>query len=819
MSYKHAVSFAIVRNSILFILFLSWSNFVIAKPLIKEGNIKGQVIDQLSKATIEFANIVLYSATDNQMLTASVTKSDGTFSINAKNKGSYFLQISFIGFEKKHTKKFSLSKTNDQVDLGIIELVADNQEILNVDVIGQKRAMQLKLDKQVIDPSTIASAAGGSAIDVLERTPSVSVDVEGNVKLRGSGSFQVLIDGRPTLLNSQMALEQMPVSQIENIEIITNPSARYNAEGDAGIINIRTKKNLQKGITGLLHLNGSTVNSYGINLLVGFQQEKIFWRIGGGQYGTNRVGDFYQLKETTVTDTLYHAESEGERIGINYNTSAKVGLTLKGEQGSYDFDLEGGHRGFGYDGNLLFNETRSVKGTLFSENAYTSHDMKDLWEDFVTGSFAFNRWFDQKEHNLTGSLFGTYGKSLEYFENDLMDGIHQVDGQKSWEEEFRVTIQAKIDYERPINHDDGVFEAGYELFYYVEDGDYGMKDFLPTTNEFIWQEQYYSIYRFERPIQSVYTILNNKSKNLSYQIGLRGEYTHRVLDTSTEGFTHNQNRFELFPSAHLGYTLKEEQQIKGSYSRRTVRPRLHFLEPYVTFADSYTARTGNPYVRPEYVNSFELGYQKYIGKENNLVSLSLFHRLKKDKIERIRTIYAPNVTLDSISNVGNDFSTGVELMGNFSLFKWWSLDASANLFHYRIDSDYKLPGIDEQSMNWEARFSNYFKFKTGTRLQFDGNYVGPSVSTQGTRKAFFYTNLSAKHQFFNKSLTATLAARDVFSTARFENSQVGDGLYSLTKVNPRSPLIMLSLAYRINDIKNLKREGAKSDDLFEGAGY
>jgi hypothetical protein len=190
--------------------------------------------------------------------------------------------------------------------------------------------------------------------------------------------------------------------------------------------------------------------------------------------------------------------------------------------------------------------------------------------------------------------------------------------------------------------------------------------------------------------------------------------------------------------------------------------------------------------------------------------------MKKDKIERIRTVYEPNVTLDSISNVGNDYSLGAEFLSVINVSDWWLLNVTANLFHYRIESDYKLVGIDDESLNWQVRFSNSFELGKNTRVQFDGNYVGPSASTQGTREAFFYTNLSLRQQFFKKKLMATVSARDVMGTAQFESSQTGSGLYSYTRVKPVSPLVTLTLSYRINSKHKNKKEGT-SDNLFEGA--
>jgi outer membrane receptor protein involved in Fe transport len=480
--------------------------------------------------------------------------------------------------------------------------------------------------------------------------------------------------------------------------------------------------------------------------------------------------------------------------------------------------LEAGDRGSGYLGDLDYVESQTTDDMMFESHDFNSYDYKDLNEDFITANLGFNHAFDDQGHLLSGSLFSTYGYSMEYFENDLTEDNIQHDGQRSWEEEFRLTVQGKVDYVRPFKNRKGKFEAGYQYFQYIEDGDYGMNDYNHETQDFYFRDDYYSEYRFFRGIQALYGIVGNKHGNLAYQVGLRAEHTHRVLESSEAWAEHVEDRVELFPSGHVNYSFKKSNTISTSYSRRTVRPRLHFLEPYVTFADAYTARTGNPHVRPEYVNSFELGYQKDIGE--NFFSLETYYRIKTDKIERVRTVYEPNVTLDSISNVGSDYSFGVEFMGLVQIQPWWTMNLTGNLFRYRIESEYKVPGVDDESLNWRTRLSNSFTLGKSSRIQLDGNYVGPSVSTQGVRDAFYYVNLSIQQQLFDRKLSAVLGISDIFATAQYHSVQTGAGLESITSVSPKSPLFVLTVNYRFNRLTQDKKQGAAgTGDLFEGSGH
>lgn len=804
---------------ILFLIF-SINVFAFDPELYNAKNhiVTGVVLDAQSKQPIEYASVALYSQVDDQLIAGGITDPDGKYIIENIDEGDFYLQIKFIGFKELTTETFKIDPAQRKYDAADILLQQESSELENIDIVGKKMPVSYKVDKRIVDASANIAAQGGSAVNILERVPSIAVDVDGNVTLRGSSSFMILIDGRPSLLSPSMALEQIPATEVDNIEIITNPSARYDAQGDAGIINVIMKKEAGQGLTGVVSLNTSTVGTYGINALLNHKKKNVTWRFGGTHFKNYRVGDFRQSKETVKNDTSYISSSEGQRTGRNYNSSLKFGLTFESPRTTYTIDLEGGDRGSGYNADLQYLENHYTNGNEFFEDRFDSHDYKDLNEDFFTGNVGFFHWFDEKDHHLSGSFFGTYGYSMEYFENDKIDGEGiQQDGQRSWEEEFRVTLQGKLDYIRPINEKKGKIELGYQFYSYVEDGDYGMKDYDPEQEDFIWRQEYYSIYRFERWINSLYGIISNQHGKFGYQAGIRTEHTHRVLESSEEWASHVQDRLELFPSVHTSYAFSEENQVRASYSRRTVRPALHYMEPYVTFADSYTARTGNPVVRPEYVQSFEIGYQKNLGE--NMITFDVFHRYKTDKIERIRTVYAPNITLDSISNVGDDFSTGAELSGVFTLYPWWDLNASASLFHYRIESDYKTPGIDDESLNWEARFSNSFTISENARIQFDGNYVGPSVSTQGIREAYFYTNLSWKQHLLQKRMTLTVTARDFLSTAKFESTQTGTGLYSVTSVTPKTPLFIFSLSYRLNNLKWSKKIENKTDNLFEGSGH
>jgi outer membrane receptor protein involved in Fe transport len=404
---------------------------------------------------------------------------------------------------------------------------------------------------------------------------------------------------------------------------------------------------------------------------------------------------------------------------------------------------------------------------------------------------------------------------MEFFFTDLFhpDGS-RAQGHRAWEAEYRFTAQGNIDYVRPFRSGEGKFESGYYFFTYTEDGDYTIDFFNPAVNDFERRDDMYNRFLFRRDIHALYAILSDRWNKLSYQAGLRGEFSHRKLGNSEAWARHVRDRFDFFPSAHLSYTLNRNGRLHASYSRRITHPQLFYMEPYIVYVDYYTAQRGNPMILPEYTNSMEIGYSKGFG--DNSVSAALFHRMRQDKIERVRVPFHTGVTLDSMANVGNDYSSGAELAAVLQPGKRWNLDASGSWYYYYIKNEYKMDGKDEKSWNWQLSLNNSFDAGKNTRLRLEAYYVGPSVSTQGRIKEFFYCNFSARQQMLNRKLTATLHIRDVFKTAKYVNTQEGTNLDSRTEIHPRSPLFTLTLAYTFNNFRTQKKEEKTSHDLFEG---
>lgn len=796
----------------------AWSYFILfllsGISQMAIAQIHGRLLDASSREAIDYADIFLYETGNSKPIQQTFPNERGEFRFEQIGKGRYTIMARLVGYDI--LSKRDIEANGSPVNLGDLMMKPLEVGIAEVEVVASKRQLVYKLDKKVVEATSNMMAGGGSAVDVLENTPSIRVDAEGDVTFRGSSGFLVYIDGKPSVFTGTQALEQVPAGHIENIEIITTPSAKHDTEGDVGIINIITKKYSRQGLSGMINLSGSTWLSRHVDFLLTQQNARSRWYVGGQWTDRMRKSDFDQEKLTIVGDQTTSSHAIGPRTGDSYHYTLKGGWSLSLPKTTITLDLEGGYGGNKRKGEMNYEETVTLKGGSPVTTRYTSIDDYDNDENIGLGSLSVQHKFNDKGHEISASAYYKYGgNALEYFFNDLMSlqGERQQ-GHRAYESEHRETLRANLDYALPFGKG-GKLEAGYQYYSYLEDGNYKMEWWDPEKQVFYWRDDIYNTFYFQEGVNSIYAILSQSWNNFEAQAGVRGEHTHTVLRSSVEGADRTKNRFEFFPSVHLGYNFPNGHRLLASYSRRTTRPQLYYMEPYITYRDFYTAEIGNPDIRPEYINSFELNYQKSFGE--NSVSATLFHRSRKDKIERLRVPYSAGVTLDSMANVGHDYSTGLELSLNLHPVRWWNTTVNGNLYHYKVKNEQAAGGNTSTSTNYDILWNNLFDLGKYTRLQLDGSFVGPSVTTQGRTDAYWYANLAVRQQLFNRRLTATLAFRDIFRSAKYVSDIQTADLRSLTRIKPKYPQITLTLSWTFNSYK-AKSNATREDrsEMFEG---
>ena len=781
--------------------------------------ITGRALEQTTGEAVEFANVLLFNNSDSALVTHTTTGAGGVFTLEHDTAGEYYLELGSIGYVKKRIALPPFTEGQKTIRLGDIQLEASIVALSEVAVTGQRRQIVYKLDRRVIEASGFLSAAGGTAVDILSQTPSIRVDAEGEVTFRGSSGFKVYIDGKPSSLGGTAALEQIPAGHIENIEVITVPSARNDADGTAGIININTKKQNMEGWSGIVNVMGSTALSRNIDFLMAIRQKEVRWQLSGEFSRRFRNSDFDQVKTITSPEMITTDHSFGIRERYNDTYMLRTGLDWYKHNTTWNVAIEGGYRNRWSGGELNYEDTYRPTNTGAEEITtalFKGDDCVNLYEWYLRGDAGFSHRFAKEGNTLSGALYAIYdGNAMEYFETNLYDlAGNREQGHKAWEYEYRFTAQADLNYILPLTKPEDKFEAGYKYYAYTEDGDYKIDMYDPSVGDFVRRDDLYNRYLFRRDIHALYAMLSNTRSRFSYQLGLRGEYTYRKLGNNLEWARHTWHKFGLFPSVHLGLTLDNGGQTFFAYSRRITQPQLFYMEPYVVYVDYYTAQRGNPFIQPEYTNSIESGYKKTFNK--NTFYGALFYRARKDKIERVRIPYHTGVTLDSMANVGNDYASGAELSATFQLNKWWNLDANGSLYYYQVKNEYKIDGEDAESWNWQLSVNNNFDIGKNTRVRLEGYYVGPSVSTQGRVEDFFYMNLTVRQQLFNRRLIVGLSARDLLATAKYNSTQSNLHVSSLTKIYPQSPVVTLTLAYTFNNFRTQQREERTSHDLFEG---
>lgn len=764
------------------------------------GVILGFVFDKKTSKPIEFATIMIHSENDNKVLTGGVTDDNGKYSVEGLPPGSYYAKISYIGLEAHQSSVFKVAGET-KIDLGKVFLNTKEIGMKDVIVSADRVAISYQIDKKVINVGENFASLSGTAVDVLENVPSVTVDIDGNVSLRGSGNFTVLIDGRPTIMDGNTALQQIPATSIENIEIITNPSAKYDPEGTAGILNIVLKKDSIKGISGIAGLNGGLKDKYGAEFL--------------GNYKTNgtqlNVGVNYNKRNMTSNETSNNWTNDGS-VYSYYNSD---GSSFRNNE---HFSLRGSVAlNFGEDKILTFGGRYSNRNSADNSTSnYSEWTSADPLKKYFTSknnsaddggeyqlSASYNHPFNKNGHELSIDLDFDLEDRNDVVTNNLMNGFNIVDGKKTSESGPGNELTSKIDYQLPLS-EDSKFEAGYQGELELSNEITDLEIYNTNTKKYEWNALFSNDIKYYTNQFALYSIYSNKFGELGFKLGVRGEYTGREVKIEAKNQNFSLDQWDFFPTAHFSYDFGSGNQIMSSYTRRINRPHGWEFEPFLTWVDAYNVRMGNPSILPEYIDSYELGFQKVIG--NSLFSLDSYYRVTNNKVDRIRSYYAENVTLQTPQNIGKDYALGMELFFNFDPIEKWNINLMGNLYNYKIEG--RLNGIDfsRNSFNWSARFNNTIKISSATMIQLNAMYNSPTVSSQGNRKGYFSTNLAIKQNFFDRMITATLQIRDLFSASTQESTNESFDFYNYRYSQRESPMVMLNVRFNINNYKTEGRE-------------
>ncbi|PIQ10726.1 MAG: hypothetical protein COW71_02080 [Ignavibacteriales bacterium CG18_big_fil_WC_8_21_14_2_50_31_20] len=767
----------------------------------------GSVKDKLSEKSIEYANIVILKSEDSTQVGGGVTDDTGNFKIMGIRPGSYIAKVSFIGFESTFIK-INLSRANRIMDLGEIFIEPASFQLEDAKIIGSKSPIEFKIDKKVINVSEQTTTISGSAVDVLENVPSVRVDIEGNVSLRGSGSFTLLIDGRPTILDVNDALQQIPATSIDKIEIITNPSAKYDPEGVSGIINIISKGNQLDGLSAIINGNIGMENKYGADFTSSYRSKNYSLNIGADYNTRSHPG-------SSETNRIIYYDSVSSFLNsIGENDRNRAGWSIRG---GGDFNLSANDV-FGFS--LRYGDRNSESNSDYNfhnftlpvsiDRYYKSKSFSERSGKFFSSNLNYKHTFGANKHELVAE--GMYQKrnNDESSINENIESDGQISyGRKNIEIGPGERFRFKIDYAYPFS-EFSKFETGAQ--HEINKSQDDTRSFLFQSNnaDYKYEDEYSYLINYDRNISSIYGIYSGMLNSIGYQFGLRGEYTYRKIDLVNSNESTLIDRIDYFPTIHATYKINEIQQIMASYTSRIRRPRGWYLEPFDVWEDANNLRRGNPGLIPEYIDSYELSFMTNWGK--SLFSVEGYYRIRKNKIERVRSVYDKDVTLTTYRNMGKDYSSGTEFMLNTDIIENWDVNLMSDIYYYKLVGSYNNQNLASENFNWSVRLNNTFTVFQNTKFQLNGQYNSANISAQSESKGLFMVNIALRQELFEKMLSLTLQVRDVFNSASHEGSSVGPGFETNYIFNRNAPIVMLNVSLNLNNFKQKKDRGKDNED-------
>lgn len=757
-----------------------FSLFSVAQPGSQAaGTISGKVVDEKSNLPVEYASVILFSE-DTVLVNGGVTTSEGVFMLNQIPFGNYLLKISFIGYQDIWLDTVMVNQRNRNVYYEKIQLRQSASVLSGVQVTARQSVVEMHIDKKVFNVDQSIVSQGQSATEVLETVPSVEVDMDGNVSLRGSGNVTILIDGRPSaMLGNDLAnaLKQIPANIIESIEIITNPSAKYDPEGMSGIINIKLKKDRTGGINGVVSGGYGTWGKYNgsLNLNYRTRSYNVF-----GSYSRSERNMFMNGITNTINrqnpDSLFYTDQEVNMLGGRGSQMFRGGadwFISKNNMLSGFFNLNLSDHYSDDTVNTLYRDVNRVISAA-SDRISGGKEEESGYSAGMTWQKGFNR---QGQELLLDAAFSQnqedevadYTDLYSYY-NYLPASLYTYSNKTSFDQNRTASLQA--DYTHPLTASSKI-ETGARIGYRMLDDDQQASLYDTATDTWMPDSNRISRYQFREVISAGYATYSGKLNRLSYKAGLRVEHTFIRGELPDEDENFNNQYPSIFPSVHLAYKVRREQEFQVSYSRRITRPRSQMLNPFTDYSDPLNIRTGNPYLEPEFTHSFELGYSKYFAKAS--IINSLFYRQVNDQIERFKEINSEGVTIMTFRNLTKGILYGYELIGTYNPFKWWSLNGNFNLNQRILDAEKIQEGLKNSGFMWSVKVMSTMNLKTGTSIQLTGNYSSPRIMTLGISAPRYGMDLGVKQSLLKNKASLSLRLSDVFYTSGWKMSIDGTG--------------------------------------------
>lgn len=817
-----------------------------ALTVLAQGQVKGLILDKNNAEALSFVSITLTPQGSNTPTAGTSSDAEGKFHITNVKYGTYTLTLSFVGY-KTLTKQVVLNEKNHTASFASLYMTEDATTLSEVQVTGQRSAMKLEVDRKSFDVAGMITSAGLSASELLEQVPSVEVDNDGNVSLRGNTSVEVWINGRSSGLSSDnqaQVLQQIPAESIERIEIIDNPSAKFSAEGSAGIINIILKKDRKAGYYGSVqagvNTRGGANTSFSLN------------------YNSSKIDAFLNLGYRHMENSGRN-ESEQDNLINGIATSYERHYTENSQMGNNLFSRAGftwhitDKDDLGLSGMFMTGKRKTNSSTPYYYGDYTTIGEMLTRTQLRNNSSANPMRFGFIEfnyrHNFTEKHFLDFTASHMMMrmnnENSYQDSVWYEDGvtdSYSYYQSRPMKVrghntEVKLQYENAIN-DRVKLEAGYNGKFSHENSP---QESFEAPN---WQgyglienQGYFNRFIYDNNIHAFYTTLSYKLNKLSIMAGLRGEYWRINTESlnwwqeygqQEKDVAFKKDYFQLFPSVFMSYQLTPTQQLQLNYTRRLRRPWGGELNSFRNTSDASIISFGNPLLTPEYSNSFSLNYLKTWDQHSLLVSA--YYRPTSDVIQRInyRNI-SENQMYNTPMNVANSTSTGIEVTAKNKLWKFLDITTNVNVYYYKIDAfsydieGQTVTGDGRDNFTWNARIMAAFKLPYDISIQASGRYNSRQELAQGYRPASYGMDLGVRKNFFNRLFTLSINCRDVFNSRKWQSYTSSDTFYRFQLNKRRSRTVNFTLTWNFGNQsakkKNMERGDDDDDDNNNGGGY
>ena len=782
---------------------------VSGSPLIAQRQptaITGKIVESTSRQPLEFATVQLLDAQTQQLVTGTITAPDGTFLLETETN-DFALEVGFIGFVTVKITEFDSG--DGTIDVGTIALSEDTETLDEVVVRGEKSQTEFKLDKRVFNVGQDLSSTGASALEVLNNVPSVSVNIEGQVRLRGSAGVQILINGKPSVLTSEQgnALGTLTADMIERVEVITNPSAKYDAEGTSGIINIVIKKEEKRGLNGSVTLNTGVPNNHSLGLSINNRTEKfnLFSQVGVGR--RTFPEQYRTINRDLSRNTTINSEGESDKnetffniiLGTDYHINAYNVLSLTGHF-AYELETEHSNTDFRFS-----DSTQSLTSQWNRKEVTEATNPKWQYELQYKKDFA-----DHEDHALLFSALGSFfGKdqSSEFINTARQPGPVFGEGSLSDRQQTRTDFLEgeytfKLDYTQPFT-EALTLEAGGQ--YVITDvmNDFGVSNW--ADSRWVDDPALTNVFEYLQKVGAVYSTGAYEGDKFGVKLGLRLETTDlstRLIDANPS----NRQQFtNLFPSAHTSFKLLDNLSLQAGYSRRISRPGLWDLNPFFNIRNNFNIRTGNPLLQPEYTDSYEITGIYDQGPFS--INVAVYHRYTTDVVENVST-FKDNVSVTRPENVGTNRATGVELNAKYSPADWWSLNGDFNYNYFRREGVFETTSFDFNADQWSGRLTSKIKLPADLEVEVTGNYQSSFKTFQRETSGYLFADLGVRKKIMKGKTILNLSVRDAFASRIFESTTLQPAFY-LYDYRLRGRFITVGISYGFGKGEAMEFSGQK----------